>query len=364
MSAMKDPIIVSYQGGRPDTGDAVRGPESAVIGRVRLGPGVELGQLVTIRADGHDVSIGPGCQLLDRATVHIADSLFPTHVGARVTVGRYALVHACAVADDCVIGDAAVVMDDAQVGPGAVIAAGALVPPGKNLDGGWLYDGNPARPVRAIEPEERERMRAALIAGGAGDPMCWPDLPPLDMDPYLPKGAGAGPRHEIDGQWPRIDGRAFVAGTALVAGDILVGPDVSIWFATVLRADGARITIGPRSNIQDNSILLADADRGPITIGADVTVGHNVRMGACIVEDEALIGMGAEMGDGVVVEPGALVGARALVAPGTVVKAGHIWAGRPASAFRPVTPKERDFFRRGKDVYVNYAHNYLAESAA
>jgi carbonic anhydrase/acetyltransferase-like protein (isoleucine patch superfamily) len=144
----------------------------------------------------------------------------------------------------------------------------------------------------------------------------------------------------------------------------LVGPDVSIWYGCVVRADGARITIGPRTNVQDNAILLADADRGPITIGADVTIGHNVQMGACIIEDEALIGMGAEMGDGVVVEPGALVGARALVASGTVVKAGHIWAGRPASAFRPVRPEERDFFLRGKDVYVNYTHNYLAEPAA
>ena len=81
--------------------------------------------------------------------------------------------------------------------------------------------------------------------------------------------------------------------------------------------------------------LVTNGDRGPILIGADVTVGHNVRLGACRIGDNCLIGMGAQVGDGVVVEDGALVGARAYVEPGTVVKSGHIlgWsAGWPLSS--------------------------------
>jgi carbonic anhydrase/acetyltransferase-like protein (isoleucine patch superfamily) len=74
--------------------------------------------------------------------------------------------------------------------------------------------------------------------------------------------------------------------------------------------------------------------------------------------------MGSQLGDGVVVERGAIVGARALVEPGTVVKAGHIWAGRPATEFRPVKPEEADFFRMGKEVYVGYARNYLKQTRA
>ena len=70
-------------------------------------------------------------------------------------------------------------------------------------------------------------------------------------------------------------------------------------------------------------------------------------MGAATIGDDALIGMGSQVGDGVVVEEGGCIGARARVEPGTVVKAGWIWAGRPALAFRAIKPEEREAFARG-----------------
>ena len=73
------------------------------------------------------------------------------------------------------------VMDNSLIGAGTVIAAGTLVPPGKTLEGGWLYSGNPARPVREIFKNERETLRAALLSGEANKVVCEPDLPPLDM---------------------------------------------------------------------------------------------------------------------------------------------------------------------------------------
>ena len=79
------------------------------------------------------------------------------------------------------------------------------------------------------------------------------------------------------------------------------------------------------------------------------------------IADEALIGMGSEVGSGVVVEHAACVAARAQVAPGTVVKAGWIWAGRPARAFRPLKDSEREWFARGVDVYVGYGAAYRGE---
>ena len=90
--------------------------------------------------------------------------------------------------------------------------------------------------------------------------------------------------------------------------------------------------------MQDNSLLVTDASRGPLVLGADVTIGHNVRLGAATIGDHALIGMGSQVGDGVVVEEGGCIGARAWVEPGTVVKAGWIWVGRPAFAFREIKP--------------------------
>jgi carbonic anhydrase/acetyltransferase-like protein (isoleucine patch superfamily) len=361
---MTGPYFVPYKGSLPIIGArADISADASLIGQVTLGEDVALGPFATLRADGHRNDIGDGCRFLDRATVHVADGLLPAIVGQRVTVGRFALVHACTIENDCLLCDGAVVMDGSHVGAGAVIAAGALVPPGKTLEGGMLYAGNPAKPVREISPPEREALRDAVLAGRRDEDFLACDLPPLNMAPFRAGTAGAGPLFSLANAAPEIDPETYVAPNAVVAGDVTVAGQASIWFATVMRAEGAPIRVGARSNIQDNSILLASTDTGPMVIGEDVTVGHNVRMAACTVGDDCLIGMGSEVMPGVVVEDGAMIGARAFVEPGTVVKAGYIWAGRPAREFRPVKPEEQFFFGRGKEVYVGYAGTYLAEAA-
>lgn len=359
---MSDPLILSYTGVQPSIGAGARlVAEAAIIGRVEAGERLTMGRLATVRADGHYIHVGSDCSLAERATLHIADNLLPCVMGDQVTVGRYALVHACTVDDGCVIGDAAVVMDGARVGPGAVIAAGALVPPRKQLPGGWLYSGSPCQPIRQVDADELGRLRQALINGDAATVVNVPNLPPLGMDPYRPVGAGRGPLYALASGEPRIDTYAYVAPTAVIVGNVTIAREASVWFATVVSAEGARVTIGERANIQDNCILETDARRGPIILGNDATIGHNVCMGACVVEDEALIGMGAQLGDGVVVERGACVGARAWVEPSTIVKAGYIWAGRPAREFRKLRPDEEEFFRFGKEAYITYTHAYLTE---
>ena len=364
---MAAPNLVPYLHHVPRIGGGARfGADVTIIGRAVLGDGVALGDLAVLRADGERIEIGAGSRLLERATVHISDGRLPARIGAQATVGRYALVHACDIGDDCVLADGAVVMDGSVVGPGAVIAAGALVPPGKALDGGALYAGNPARPVRRLGPGEHRAFRDAVLAGRRDDEHLAFDPPPLAMAPFRgPEAAGgvAGPLHVFAGAAPEISASAFVAANAALRGRVRVAESASVWFATALCADGAEATVGARSNVQDNSILATDAGSGPIEIGADVTIGHNVRMGACRVGDRCLVGMGAEVGHGVTVEDDGVIGARALVEPGTAVRAGWIWAGRPAREFRPLTDRERAFFRRGCAVYVGYAARYLARAA-
>jgi carbonic anhydrase/acetyltransferase-like protein (isoleucine patch superfamily) len=158
---------------------------------------------------------------------------------------------------------------------------------------------------------------------------------------------------------PRV-ARAFVAPTSVVVGDVRVEDDAGIYFACAVAAGGARIVVGERSNVQDNSILATDAARGDIVIGRGVTIGHNVRMGAGRFGDGALVGMASRVGDGVVVEEGACIAAGAHVEPGTVVEAGWIWAGRPARAFRPLKDVERGMFAKGVDTYVGYAESFRA----
>src|SRR5450759_1984853 len=142
-------------------------PSSAVIGRTQLGAGCTLGELTLLRADGEDVRIGADCWFGEASTVHIADGIYPAVVGSRVTVGRYGLVHACTVGDDCVIGEHAVVMDGSVLGARAVIAAESVVPPGKTLEGGWLYAGTPARPVERVPFAVLQDLHRAIRGGSA-----------------------------------------------------------------------------------------------------------------------------------------------------------------------------------------------------
>jgi carbonic anhydrase/acetyltransferase-like protein (isoleucine patch superfamily) len=327
-------------------------PGAAVIGRAVVGPGLTLQEHATLRADGEWIRIGANAFFGERATVHIADSVLGTTAGGDVTVGRYALVHACTVEDRVVVGDTAVIMDGAHVGAGALIAAGSLVPPRKQLPGGWIYAGNPATPLREIDAAELSAAAAAIRGGLGGQFTMARDVPAIDVAPEYPVHAPAA-------HIPRV-GRAYVAPTAVLAGDVEVADDVGVYFGCVVRADGARITIGPRANVQDNSLLVTASGRGDIRIAADVTIGHNVRMGSAIVEEAALIGMGSELGDGVVVRAGGCIGARAFVEPGTEVEAGWIWAGRPARPFRRVKAEERAAFARGAATYVRYEEAYRA----
>ena len=357
-----DPMVLPYREYRPAVRPLLRcGPGAVVIGRTEVGDSVALGRLAVLRGDGERISIGSGCWLGARATVHIADDEHGSVVGGDVVVGRYALVHGCTLADRVVVGDAAVVMDRAVVGPGAVIATGALVPPGKKLAGGRRYAGSPARPVRTLASGEVDQLAAAVRRSEPSPATATDDdpLPPLDDTAFRPPGS-SGPLHGCNGSTPVIPASAYVAPTAAVWGDVRLGRGASVWFSTAMRAGRGRIVVGDRTNVQDNSFVDVAETGASTEIGNDVTIGHNVRLEACRIGDRCLVGMGATGSAGVTVEDDALVGARAWVAPGTVVRAGWIWAGRPAKPFREVRPEEADYFRQGKEIYEGYARDYQA----
>jgi carbonic anhydrase/acetyltransferase-like protein (isoleucine patch superfamily) len=330
---------------------------AAVAGRVTAGPGLVLRECATLRADGEAIRIGRDAFFAERSTVHIVDGRLPAVMGDSVTVGRYALVHACTLGDGVVVADAAVVMDDAEVGPQAMIAPGALVAPRKKLDGGALYAGNPAIKIRDLESGELAAAARAIREGAASTLVREADLPPLDNRAFELPLRSAGERSIAD-----VHAKAFVAQTAVLRGDVALADDAGVYFACAVVAGGALVTIGEGTNVQDNALLVTDAARGDLAIGRGVTIGHNVRIGAGSIGDDALIGMGAQLGDGVVVEAGACVGGRALVMPGTTVKSGWIWAGRPARAFREIRPGDRAGFARAAEVYVRYTRAYRSAS--
>ena len=321
-------------------------PRAIVAGRTTAGPGLVLRDYATLRADGEAVRVGADGFFGERATVHIADSLYPAIMGDGVTVGRFGLVHACTLGDGVVVADAATVMDGATVGAHALIMPGAVVPPRKTLAGGIVYAGSPAVAVRAIDRDELARWHAALRRES-----------PLESSPdtELPAGPYLASPHAP--QVARVDA-TFLASTTVIAGNIELAEDASIYFACVADAGDGKIVIGSRSNVQDNTFMVTSRARGELVIGDDVTIGHNVRMGSGHIGDRALVGMAAIVGDGVIVEAGACIGAGAHVAPGTRIPAGWIYAGRPAKPFRELKPAERDGFADIVTIYAHYSAVY------
>jgi len=351
-------MLVRYLDFFPDLAPpATIAPMAAVAGRTVAGPDLELRPYAILRADGEWVRVGANAFFAERATVHIADSLLGATIGDDVTVGRFGIVHACRVDDGVVVADCAAVLDDAHVGPYALIAPGALVAPRKKLAGGWVYEGNPATPTREISRDELAGVAQAIRNGTRSSLANSDDLPPLDMDPFVPEPPFDGVLHALAGRSPRV-GRCFVAPTSVLVGDVELDDDAGVYFACALAAGGARIRVGARTNVQDNSLIVTDRTRGDVIIGRDVTIGHNVRMGSGTFHDRALVGMAARVGDGVIVEPDGCIAAGAQVEAGTVVKEGWIWAGRPARPFRELKSAEREWFAQGAAVYVRYGRAY------
>ncbi len=111
-----------------------------------------------LRGDINRIVVGAGTNIQDNAVVHLADE-FPCLLGSYVTVGHSAIVHACAIGDECLIGMGAVVLDGAEIGPQCLIGAKALVTQHSRIPEGSLVLGAPARIVRALTPEERGELK-------------------------------------------------------------------------------------------------------------------------------------------------------------------------------------------------------------
>ncbi|MEV6616306.1 gamma carbonic anhydrase family protein [Streptomyces sp. NPDC051051] len=158
----------------------------------------------------------------------------------------------------------------------------------------------------------------------------------------------------IGGREPRVDAEAFVSPTSSVIGDVTLAAGASVWYDAVLRGDVERISVGARSNVQDNCTLHADPGF-PVTIGERVSVGHNAVVHGASVGDDCLIGMGATVLNGAVIGAGSLVAAQALVPQGMEVPPGSLVAGVPAKVRRQLTEEERQGVTLNGTFYADLA---------
>jgi carbonic anhydrase/acetyltransferase-like protein (isoleucine patch superfamily) len=151
----------------------------------------------------------------------------------------------------------------------------------------------------------------------------------------------------------------FVAGNATVIGDITIGEQVGIWFGAVLRADKDRISIGDRSNIQDNCVV--HTSRGfPVTLGKDVSVGHGAILHGCTIADQVLIGMGAIVLNGARIGKGSLIGAGAVIREGMDVPEGSVVVGVPGKIIKQTDGAQQQQILSNAASYVELAGEYAS----
>ena len=166
------------------------------------------------------------------------------------------------------------------------------------------------------------------------------------------------------GHSPQLGLRVFIDETAVVIGRVIIGDDSSIWPMVVVRGDDNSITIGERTNVQDGTVLhithAGPENNGgmPLTLGNDVTVGHNATLHGCTIGSRCLIGMGAIVLDGVVAEDDVMVAAGSVVPPRQRLRSRTLWRGNPAREIRPLTEQEIYMLQKAAQHYVLIKERY------
>lgn len=333
------PLILAYEAAQPTLlGPLAHAePGSAILGRVTLGSGAVLRAFATLRGDGQAIHAGAGLFLGRHATVHIADAVQGTSMGARVSVGGNAVVHACTVGDDAVLQDDVVVLDAASVGAGSVVAAGSVVFARTQLPPGHWCAGSPAVPVRPLGQGELRAAHAALRSAITTPADASAECTPAQVQSHP---------------------GAYVAATARCSVPVHLAAGASLWFGCIVQpqgvgAGGPGLHLAEGCNLQDNSVIITGAQG--LQIGAESTVGHNVRLHDGRIGAQVLIGMGSVLAPGTVVQDRVLLAAGSTTTPGQVLDSGWLWGGRTARALSRLDERKLDLICRPAIIYRQYA---------
>ena len=151
----------------------------------------------------------------------------------------------------------------------------------------------------------------------------------------------------------------FIAPNAVVIGDVILHENASVWFSCVLRGDADRIEVGAGSNIQDGTVMHADPGF-PLTVGKNVTVGHNAMLHGCTVGDGSLVGINAVVLNGAKVGKGCLIGANALVTEGMEIPDGSLVLGSPAKIKSQLSQEQQLGLIYSADHYIRNGQLYSA----
>jgi carbonic anhydrase/acetyltransferase-like protein (isoleucine patch superfamily) len=134
-------------------------PRAVVLGDVRLADLTSVWPSAVLRGDINFIAIGEGSNIQDGAIVHLSEA-YPTVIGKYVTVGNSAVIHACTIEDECLIGMHSTILDGAVIGRQSIIGAGALVPQGMIVPPGSMVLGVPGKVVKVLDDERRSSLKS------------------------------------------------------------------------------------------------------------------------------------------------------------------------------------------------------------
>ena len=155
----------------------------------------------------------------------------------------------------------------------------------------------------------------------------------------------------------------WIAPTAVVLGDVELKRNASVWFGAILRGDNDPIVVGEGSNVQDGSVLHTD-EGVPLTIGRDVTIGHQVMLHGCTIGDNSLIGIGSIVLNRAQIGRNCLIGAKSLITEGKVIPDNSLVMGSPGKVVRELEPHEIAFLKASALHYVENWKRYARDLRA
>jgi carbonic anhydrase/acetyltransferase-like protein (isoleucine patch superfamily) len=158
---------------------------------------------------------------------------------------------------------------------------------------------------------------------------------------------------------PSVHDSVFVAPNASVIGSVVLSENVSVWFGATIRGDNDLITLGKNSNVQEGAVLHTDPGL-KLTVGDNVTIGHQAMLHGCTIGDGSLIGIQAVVLNGAVIGKGCLVGAGAIVTERKVFPDRSLILGAPARVARQLTDEDVENLLKSAQIYNERRASFLA----